>query len=56
MLQNEGPEEPPDFSGGKDDHELYEHPSESGLREMPLDLDAGPSNQAEAGLGVALLS
>lgn len=44
MLQNERPEEPPDFSGGKGDHELYEHPSGSGLSEMPLDLDAGPSN------------
>lgn len=55
MLQNERPEEPPDFSGGKGDHELYEHPSGSGLSEMPLDLDAGPSNQAEAGLGVAAL-
>ena len=33
-------EEPPDFSSGKDDHDIHQHhPSESRLHEMPLDLE-----------------
>ena len=33
-------EKPPDFSSGKDDHDTYQYPpSESGLREMALDLE-----------------
>lgn len=49
-------EETPDFSGEKDDHEMYQHPSsEIVLSEMTLDLDANPGNQVGAGLGVIAL-
>lgn len=49
------PEEHPDFSGEQDDHELCQHPSETGLSEMLLVLDAESSNQVGAGLGVVIL-
>lgn len=48
-------EEPPDFLGEDDDHEIYQPPpSETGRGEMLLDLDTGQLTRW-GGLGVVTL-